>query len=88
MIIQHPIKLDHGDPTLCLRDGDPIAWVHPATEEAVQTVLNAPENTGDGRSNWVWVRLHDGTLVLGVFPQGNTYSEFSDADCAPFGERQ
>lgn len=32
----------------------------------------------DGRSSWVWVRLADGTLVLGVMPQGDTYERMSD----------
>ena len=50
-----------------------LAWVQPASEESVQTVLNADEHSSDGRSNWVWVRLRNGDLILGVFPQGDTY---------------
>ncbi len=47
--------------------------IHPASKESVNTVLNANPNCIDGRSNWVWVRLPNGDLVLGVFPQGGTY---------------
>lgn len=50
-----------------------LAWIQPASAESVRTVLTADENSGDGRSNWVWVRLRNGDLILGVFPQGDTY---------------
>ena len=52
-----------------------LAYIHEASSEAVQTVLNAPIETGDGRSDWVWVRLPNGDLILGTFPQGDTYFE-------------
>lgn len=52
---------------------DTIAHVHPASPEAVETVMDSPVETGDGRSEWVWVRLPNGDLILGVFPQGATY---------------
>lgn len=57
-------------------DDDPkrvIATIHPASEQAVELVMNSNENSLDGRSNWVWVRLPNGDLILGVFPQGDTY---------------
>ena len=50
-----------------------VAWLHPASAKAVKKVLKAPKNTGNGRSNWMWVRLPNGDLILGVFPQGETY---------------
>ena len=54
-------------------DGLFIASVHPAAQAARLRVLNADEFSDDGRSNWVWVRLRNGDLILGVFPQGETY---------------
>jgi hypothetical protein len=54
-------------------DGDTIAIVHPARQEDVDHVLAQSTEGGDGRSPWVWVRLCNGDLVLGVFPQGDTY---------------
>jgi hypothetical protein len=50
-----------------------LAFVHPADPNVVQAVLRAPEKTNDGRSEFVWVRLANGDLVLGVFPRGDTY---------------
>jgi hypothetical protein len=48
------------------------------TRESVDLILAAPitDATGalDGRSGWRWFRFPDGTLVLGVFPQGDIYS--------------
>lgn len=52
--------------------------IHPASEDAVKTVLDAPTTGDDGRSEWVWVRLPNGDLVLGVFPQGDTYFSVED----------
>ena len=54
----------------------------PASDESVGIVLNAPVTDDlepsdpgycDGRSGWRWFRFPDGTLVLGVFPQGDIY---------------
>lgn len=53
--------------------GTELALIHPASDESVKRVLNAPVNSGDGRSNWVWVRLMNTDLILGVYPQGDTY---------------
>ena len=48
------------------------AWIHRASTESVAAVLYAPEND-DGRSEWVWLRLASGDLILGLFPKGDTY---------------
>ncbi len=51
-----------------------IARQEDASTEAVETILSAPIGLiGDGRSNFKWFRLQDGTLILGVYPQGDTY---------------
>lgn len=47
--------------------------VQDAPDEAVDIVVNATLETNDGRSQWVWIRLPDGDLVLAVYPQGDTY---------------
>lgn len=57
---------------------DTIAFVTPAPAEAVELVMNAPVETGHGRSEWVFLRLANGDLALGVFPQGNTYEEVTE----------
>lgn len=55
-------------------EGFHVATVADANEDAVKRVLEAPIGE-NGRSNWKWIRLTDGTLVLGVFPHGDTYIE-------------
>lgn len=52
-----------------------IARTKSASPEAVAYVLAAEENdkNDNGRSEWLWIRLANGDLVLGVFPQGDTY---------------
>ncbi len=66
--------------------------IHPASKESVRTVLAANEDCPDGRSNWVWLRLPNGDLALGVFPQGDTYfdveidAHYPDADGSPSGK--
>ena len=59
--------------------GDEQAWIHPADPKSVLKVLEAPVETGDGRSDWCWLRLPNGDLMLGVFPQGETYEEVEEA---------
>ncbi len=45
-----------------------------ASYSSVLTVLAADESSeNDGRSQWVWVRFPNGDLLLGTFPQGDTY---------------
>lgn len=53
--------------------GSQIALIRPASLDSVSIVLAADENSDDGRSQWVWVRLSNGDLVLGLYPQGETY---------------
>lgn len=65
-----------------IAEGEPIAYVHPANQASVDKVLNAPEEGYDGRSPWVWVRLVNGDLILGVYPHGDTYIEVTDDDAA------
>lgn len=59
----------------------PLAWVHPASEQSVHTVLSSEVDTGNGRSEWAWLRLPNGDLMLGVFPQGDTYFEVEKDAC-------
>jgi hypothetical protein len=47
----------------------------PASTKAINAVLSTSMFDENGRSEWVWVRLRNGDLVLGVFPQGDTYFE-------------
>lgn len=56
-------------------DHDELAYEFPADPKAVHDVLEAPVGTGDGRSGWTWLRLRNGDLMLGVWPQGETYFE-------------
>jgi len=63
--------------------GGAIAWFHPASDESVALVLGKDPDDDDGRSEWVWVRLENGDLLLGTFPQGEAYFEVEvDADMA------
>lgn len=61
-----------------------LARVTPATPEDAQFVLEQSTEGDDGRSEWVWIRLPEGTLALAVFPQGDTYMEISEPGKAPF----
>jgi hypothetical protein len=55
-------------------DGNHLATVVPVeTESMIKTILDSSTKSGDGRSPWVWVRLANGDLLLGMFPQGETY---------------
>ena len=57
-------------------DEDPeriIASVHPASMQIVSKVLTKVPSDPEGRSQWMWVRLPNGDLILGVYPQGDTY---------------
>ncbi len=53
----------------------------PASPELVALVLNASEDSDDGRSEWRWFRLPNGDLILGVYPQGDTYCETEGESC-------
>lgn len=52
-----------------------LAAIAPASKEMVELVLAADEQSHNGRSQFVWVRLANGDLLLGVYPQGETYFE-------------
>lgn len=67
-----------------------LAYVRPADGQAVQDVLAAEEESPDGRSGWMWVRLPNGDLILGVYPQGDTYfaTEGDHSGRAPREEAQ
>lgn len=52
--------------------------IHPASDASVKEVLKQSPDDPDGRSNWVWVRFPNGDLVLGIFPQGDTYFAVED----------
>jgi len=54
-------------------DGSYLATIAPASKKAVAMVAAQSEKDPDGRSQFVWVRLANGDLVLGVYPQGDTY---------------
>ena len=72
-------------------DEDPeriIATVHTASYDAVLRVLNARDTDPDGRSQFMWLRLPNGDLMLGVFPQGDTYLECEADAQAPNLERR
>ena len=56
-------------------EGHADVHLRPASPESVETVLAASEDDEDGRSEWLWVRLPNGDLILGVYPQGETYFE-------------
>lgn len=45
-----------------------IGIVVPATEESARTLIAIDDD--DLRSEWVWVRLADGSLMLGCYPRG------------------
>lgn len=59
--------------------GRHIAHVVSAAQDDVERVLKAEINDDDGRSDWVWVRLANGDLLLGMFPCGATYEKVSSA---------
>lgn len=52
-----------------------LGTMHPASDEAVQAILAKSDEDDDGRSEWLWIRLRDGGLILGTWPQGDTYFE-------------
>ena len=49
-----------------------------ASPQAVKHVLAADESDPEGRSQWLWCRLPNGDVFLGVFPQGDTYLEHEE----------
>lgn len=80
---EHTITLPHHDALDAMRDDKGnlhLATVTPASPEAVAKVLRADEKGCDGRSNWVWLRLADGTLALAIFPQGDLYEDLIEGE--------
>lgn len=55
--------------------GRVLAWSFPARSDGVAKVMAATEGDEDGRSEWVWIRLANGDLFLGVAPRGDTYED-------------
>ena len=56
-------------------DGRHLATVTPAGNAEQILMLAADPDSEDGRSPWVWVRLANGDLLFGTFPQGDTYED-------------
>ena len=51
-----------------------MAYTYPASAESVGTILAANnDGSDDGRSGWMWLRLSNGDLMLGLWPRGETY---------------
>ena len=83
----HYITQDHDEDSSDFHDKElRLAYVSPALAEDVAALLALPAIGHDGRSEWSWVRLRDGTLMLAVFPQGETYERFSEGGVCDFGE--
>lgn len=69
-------------------DGETVelAWIGDAREQAVRLVLDAPVETGDGRSRWCWIRMANGDLFLACAPQGATYERLEGEPGAGWGD--
>lgn len=52
-----------------------LATIHPANEHSITTVITANPLAEDGfaRSPFMWIRLQNGDLILGCYPQDDTY---------------
>lgn len=66
-----------------------IASIFPASKKSIKEVLELEVgNKDDGRSNFMWVRLVNGDLMLALFPWGdgyfaveeNVYRDFTKAE--------
>ena len=51
----------------------PIVQSRDATPAEVSGILAAAEGDPDGRTGFRWITLYDGTLMLAILPQGDTY---------------
>jgi len=58
-----------------------IGWSAPMGSEAIKMVLDAPTSGDDGRSEFFYLLLANGDLVVACYPQGDTYMSL-DADLA------
>lgn len=56
-----------------------LATICDASPTEVSFVLAQSPTEDDGRSDWCWIRLPNGDLILGVFPQGETYLLIADS---------
>lgn len=56
-------------------ENETIAFVCNASEKNAKKVLD-----GD-KSNFKWITLSNGDVLLGVFPQGDTYEEIKPEAC-------
>ncbi len=54
---------------------DECSIMKPVSDEAVERVLSAHVDNENGRSEWLWVLLPNGDLILGFLPQGRTYED-------------
>ena len=64
-----------------------LAWVEPASPFSSPVPL--PQVRAHPDQEWsepVWVRLRDGTLLLGFFPQADTYEEITQSGIAEWKE--
>lgn len=59
-------------------DGVEVASTHPANADDVEFVLNQDVGMYEGRSDFEWVRLSSGELMLGVWPRGDAYIEVTE----------
>jgi hypothetical protein len=68
------IKADSGDLDYVMDTGR-LAEAWPASAEAIVRVImaNADEQDGFTRSEWLWIRIANGDLILGLFPQDDMY---------------
>ena len=53
-----------------------LIYATPASPEAVEAIVGAPEGP-DTRSEWLWLQLPDGSIMLATFPTGDTYEKWS-----------
>jgi hypothetical protein len=52
-----------------------VATYVPASPEGVAIVMAASPDDPEGRSEWLWVRLSNGDLMLATFPQSTPISQ-------------
>lgn len=60
------------------QNGAYLGYHTPADPADVKAVLDRAPVGHDSRSDFKWIRLANGDLILGVYPQGDTYLEFGD----------
>lgn len=55
-----------------------IIRIKPASQKSIDIIMKSDETSMDGRSNWLWLRLPDGDLIFGCYPEGDTYFATED----------